>query len=77
MQQTSPKRVQDLTGLGGQSDPQGIMQELKYYQIVYAQPRMSPGECDTQNSLGFWDTNLIQARKPDPLIINKEREATE
>ena len=25
--------------------------------MVYAQPRIHPGKCDTQTSLGFWDTN--------------------
>ena len=28
-----------------------------YYQMVYAQPRIRPGELNTQNSLGFLDTN--------------------
>ena len=36
------------------------MQEIKvlpYEQMVHTQPRISPGEWDTQNPLGFWDTN--------------------
>ena len=39
------------------------------------QPRIYPGEWDTQISLGFWDTDrlLISARQPDLLIVNKNR----
>ena len=30
---------------------------LPYYQMVYAQPRISPGEWDARTSLGFSDAN--------------------
>ena len=49
--------------MGGQGDPLGIVQEIKeikiwpYEQIVYAQPRICPGEWDAQNPLEFWDKN--------------------
>ena len=36
--------------------------------MVYAQPRICPGEWDTQSPLGFWDTNgspnLDQTTRP-------------
>ena len=38
----------------------GIVQEVKiwpYEQMVYAQPRICPGEWDAQTSQGFWDIN--------------------
>ena len=38
----------------------GIEQEIEIWpheQMVYAQPKVCPGEWDTQNPLGFWDTN--------------------
>ena len=41
-------------------DPLGIVQEIKIRpceHVVYAQPRIPPGEWGTQNFLGFWDTN--------------------
>ena len=47
------------------------MQEISirpYEQIVYAQPRICPGEWHAQNPLGFWDTNgspnLCQTTRP-------------
>ena len=47
------------------------MQEIEYWpyeQIVYAQPKICPGEWDAQNSLGFRDTNgwpnLSQKTRP-------------
>ena len=42
--------------------------------MVYAQPRICPGEWDAQTHLGFWDTNdhLISARRPDLKTINKK-----
>ena len=46
--------------LGGESDPQGIVQEVwiwPYQKMIYAQPRIHPGEWDSQTSLGSWDTN--------------------
>ena len=46
--------------LGGQSDSLGIVQEIElwpYEQMVYAQPKICPGEWDPQTLLGFWDTN--------------------
>ena len=60
MQQITTKREWDLTWLGGQGDPLGIVQEIyiwPYEQVVYAQPRIRPGKRDAQSSLGFWDTN--------------------
>ena len=46
--------------MGGIGNPLGLVQEIEiwpYEQIIYAQPRIFPGEWDTQTSLGFWDTN--------------------
>ena len=57
MKQTSTKRLEDLTWLGGKGYPLGIVQEIDvwpYYQIVHVQTRICPGEWD---SLRFWDTN--------------------
>ena len=44
----------------GELDPMGIVQEIgihPFYQMVYTQARISQGECDIQNFLGFRDTN--------------------
>ena len=44
----------------GEDDPLGIVQEIEiwpYEQMVYAQPRMCPGEWDTQSPQEFWDRN--------------------
>ena len=43
-------------------------------QMVYAQPRICPGEWDTQIPRGFEiQTNpQISARRPDNMIINKK-----
>ena len=41
-------------------DSLGIVPEIEvwpYEQNVYAQPRICPGEWDTQTPLGFWNTN--------------------
>ena len=41
---------------GGEGDSLGIVQEIEiwpYYEMVYAQIRIRPGEWDTQDSLGF------------------------
>ena len=65
MQQTSAKREQDETWLGGESDPQVIVQEIKIQpncQMAYAQPRIPLGGRDAKNSLGFWHIN----RWPNP-----------
>ena len=38
----------------------GIVQEIEirpHEQVIYAQPRICPGEWDAQSSVGFWDTN--------------------
>ena len=56
MQQIGPQRVQDLTGLGGESNSLGIVQEIEvwpYYLMVYAQTRFRVEEWDAYNSLGF------------------------
>ena len=48
------------TWLGGEYYPLRIVQEIEiwpYYQMVYAETRISSGKCEAQNSLGFWDTN--------------------
>ena len=65
--------------LGGQSDPMGIEQKIliwPYEQIVYAQPRICPGEWDAQILQEFWDTKdlLISARRPDLIIIKNKKE---
>ena len=41
--------------------------------MVYAQPRICPGEWDAETPLGFWDTNdhLMSARWSDIIIIKK------
>ena len=39
-----------------EADPLGIVQEIEiwpYEQVVYAQQRIYPGECNTQRSLGI------------------------
>ena len=43
--------------------------------MVYAQPRICPGEWDIQTSLGFWDTNgsLISIRPPELVEVNKKK----
>ena len=45
--------------------------------MVYAQPRIRPGEWDRQNSLVFWDTNeshnLGQTTRPSDRQQKKER----
>ena len=46
--------------MSGEGDSLEIVQRIHiwpYEQVVYAQPRIPPGECDAQTSLGFWDTN--------------------
>ena len=51
--------------MGGKGDPLGSVQETEiwpYYKMVYIPPRIFPGECDAQNSLGFGDIN----RSPNP-----------
>ena len=56
MLQTSSKGVQNSTQLGGKGELQQIVYEIKiwpYYQMVYAQTRIIPGELDAWNSLGF------------------------
>ena len=43
-----------------QDDSLGIVQKIEvwpYKQMVYAQPRICPGEWDAQTPLEFWDTN--------------------
>ena len=45
--------------------------------MVYEQPRILPGEVDTQSSLGFWDTNgsfnLAQTTGPNDSPQHKKR----
>ena len=44
--------------MGWRVNPLGIVQEIEiwpYEQMIYAQPRICPGEWDTQASLGFWN----------------------
>ena len=46
--------------MNGHGDPLGIMQEIEvwpYAHMVYAQPKICPGEWDAQNPLQFLDTN--------------------
>ena len=60
MQQTCTERVLDKTWLGRQGDLLGIVQEFEiwlYEQMIYAQPRICPGEWIVQTPLEFWDTN--------------------
>ena len=50
----------DWIQLNWKGGPQGIVQEIEIWpfcQMGYAQTRIHPGEWETQNSLGFWDTN--------------------
>ena len=54
-----------------QSDPLGILQEISTWaneQMVYAQPRICPGEWHTQTPLELWHTNgslnLSQTTRP-------------
>ena len=59
-QQTSTKGIQDKVWPGGKGDPLRIVREIQiwpYYQMVYTPTRICLSEWDTQNSLGFWDTN--------------------
>ena len=44
--------------------------------MVYAQPRIFPGEWNAQTLLGFWKTNrsLISTIRPDFIIINKKQQ---
>ena len=56
---------------GGQGYPLGIVQEVvtwTYEQMVYAQPRICPGEWNTQTPQGFWHANgspyLGQTNRP-------------
>ena len=49
MQQISIERVYDYSQLGGQCDPQGIVQEIgiwPYEQMVYTQPWICPEKWD-------------------------------
>ena len=44
--------------------------------MEYAQPNISPGEWDTQNSYGIFDIqkdHLISTRRPDLIIIHKKK----
>ena len=59
--------------MGGECDLLGIVQEIEiwlYYEMVYALTKICSGEWDTQNSLGFWDTN---GRKTRPSDNNEKR----
>ena len=67
--------------MSGEGDPLGIVQEIKiwpYEQVVYAQPRTSPGEWDVQISLWFWVTNrspnLSQTTRPSDSQQKKKKE---
>ena len=60
MQQIGTKRAWDYALLGGQGDPLGIVQAVEVWpneQMVYAQPRICPGEWDAKSPRGFWDSN--------------------
>ena len=49
-----------LDTTGWESDPLGVVWKIEIWphkQVVYAQPRIRPGEWDAQTFLGFWDTN--------------------
>ena len=56
------------------------MQEIEicpYEQVVYAKPRIRPGEWDTQSSLGFWYINgsrdLVQITRQDSQKKKKKK----
>ena len=76
MLQTRVKRLQDEIWLGGKNYSLRITLETEiwpYYQMVYTQPRISPGE---RNKI-LWDfeiqtDHLIPARILDLMIINKK-----
>ena len=60
MQWISTKIVLELTRVGGEDDPLGIVQGdwiWPYEQMIYAQPRINPGKWDTQTCTGFSGTN--------------------
>ena len=45
-----------------------------YYQMLYTQIRICPGEWDAQHSLVFWDKDhLLSARRPDLVMINQNQ----
>ena len=67
MQQTSVKRVQDQTWLGGEGDPVRIMQEIKIWphkQMVHEQTRIPPGEWDEKIS-GILRYKRITKSRPE------------
>ena len=41
--------------------------------MVYVQHGIRPSERDTQDSLEFWDKNLISTRQPLVVIVNKKQ----
>ena len=45
-----------------------------YEQMLYAQPRICPGEWDSQTSLGFWDTNGSPNLSQTTLPSNNQQE---
>ena len=70
--------------MGGEGYPQEIVQEIEirpYEEVVYAQPRIRPGEWDAQNSLIFSDTNvspnLSQTTRPNDSPFEKKTELVE
>ena len=44
-----------------------------YEQVVYAQPRVCPGEWDAQTSPGFWDTNGSPNLKKTTIPIDNQQ----
>ena len=61
MKQTDAKSSIRLDKIWWGGDPLGIVQETEiwpYYQILYKQTRIYPGDWDTQISLGFSDENI-------------------
>ena len=79
MQQISTEGVQCETWLGRQGNPLGNVQEISirsYKQMVYAQPGACPKKMTRINSYGtltYRRINLIPARRPDLIIINKRK----
>ena len=79
MQQISTERLKDLAQLDGQGDPLGIVHEIEvwpYKKMVYAQPRICPGEWHTKIPLISWDINgspnLGQTSSPNNKLQKRE-----
>ena len=77
MQQISTDGVWGYIHLGRQGDSLGDVQVIWLYeQMVYAQPRIRPGEWHAWN-FDVQTGHLISARRPELIIMNSKKKKKE